>query len=222
MARTAVNGALVEIATTFGASKAFASITNATSAVASFAADPALADLDIFYVPTSGWEDATGRVLRADNPTGTGPYSVTFDGFNTSDTNRYPAGAGAGSIIEVLTWATIGQILGDTFNPSGDEQQYLTWQYLSANRQQQMPTTRTPGVINFEVHDDANDAGQLAVFSSQDQAAETPFRITLRDDTVILGLAFFSISNIPLLQGNNIVRRAVSLSFQQIPTTYAP
>lgn len=222
MSRTAVNGALVEIATTFGASKAFASITNAANAVASFAADPALADLDIFYIPSSGWEDLTGRVLRADSPTGTGPYLVTFEGFDSTDTNRFPAGAGAGSAVEVTAWATIGQILGDTFNPSGDEQQYLVWQYLSANRQQQMPTTRTPGVINFEVHDDAADAGQLAVFDAQTQATETPFRITLRDDTIILGLAFFSISNIPLLQGNNIVRRAVSLSFQQIPTTYAP
>lgn len=222
MSRTAVNGALVEIATTFGASKAFSSISNAANASASFAADPGLADQDIFYIVSSGWEDATGRVLRADSPTGSGPYLVTFEDFNTSDTNRYPTGSGAGSIIEVTAWATIGQILGDTFNPSGDEQQYLTWQYLAANRQQQMPTTRTPGVINFEVHDDANDAGQTAVFSSQDQAAETPFRITLRDDTIILGLAFFSISNIPILQGNNIVRRNVSLSFQQVPTTYAP
>jgi len=221
MSRTAVNGAVVEIGTTFGSAQTFSSITNANPAVASFASDPSLADGDYFYVATSGWEDLAGRVLRADNGSGAGPYLRDFEGFNATDTNRYPTGQGAGTVIEVTAWATIGQILGDTFNPSGDEQQYLVYQYLSSNRQQQIPTTRTPGVINFEVHDDAADTGQLEVFETQDQATERPFRITLRDDKKILGMAFFSISNIPLLQGNNIVRRSVSMSFQQIPTTYA-
>ncbi len=221
MSRTAVNGALVEIAATFGASKTFASITNANPAVASFAADPSLADGDIFYIASSGWEDLNGRVLRADNGSGSGPYLRDFEGFNSTSTSRFPTGQGSGTVIEVASWANIGQILGDTFQPAGDEQQYLVWQYLSANRQQQAPTFRTPGAINFEVHDDSADAGQLEVFDAQDEATERPFRISLRDGTIILGLAFFSISTIPILASNNMVRRAVSMSFQQIPTTYA-
>lgn len=212
MARIATNGALIAIAATYGSGQDFSSISNANPAVASFASDPSLNVADIVEV-TSGWPRLDGRIARIATTTGTGPYLTGLEGFNTSSTERYPAGEGIGSAREILTWTTIGQILGEGFSPSGGEQQYLEWQYISDDFQSRAPTFVTAPGLAFVLHDDIASAGQIAIEAAQESGVPYAIRFTLRGGRRLFGNAYWSQQPIPQLASNDFLKRTVTLSF---------
>ncbi len=74
----------IQLESALGAAKAISSITKANPGVASFAADPALADGDYFYVQADGMGQVDGRVFRSNGPAGSGPYTVELEGENTT------------------------------------------------------------------------------------------------------------------------------------------
>lgn len=213
MSRKAVNGAVISIAATFGATKTFTSVTNASPGVASFAADPALIAGDPFEILTSGWGRLEGRVARCISPSGVGPYLVGIEGINTTNVSNYPAGAGAGTCREILTWQSIGQILGEGFAPGGGEQQFIQWQYIDQDVQSQAPTSQTPPTLGFVLHDDIAALGQIAIDAAMEAGVPVPFRLAFRDGSKSYGTAYWSLQSIPQLASNNFARRAVTLSF---------
>ncbi len=208
MARTAVNGAVVSIASAYAVSKTMSAITNATEAVATLEAAHGVIVNDLVEI-TSGWQRLDGIIVRV---SAVATNDVTFDDIDTTSTNLYPAGSGAGSVREVSTWTAIGQILGDTFQSSGGEQQYLEYQYLDQDQQSRIPTSQTPVGINFTLHDDILLAGQIAVQAAMDAATPAGIRIVLKDGKKLYGNAYWALGAVPILEGNNIVRRAVTLS----------
>ena len=208
MARTAVNGAVVSIATTYGASKAMSAITNATQAVATLEASHGIVANDLMEF-TSGWQRLDGLIYRAESVS---TNDITVDDLNSTSTTLYPAGSGTGSIREVTAWTTVGQILGDTFNSSGGEQQFLEYQYLDQDLQSRIPTSQTPVGIEFTTHDDITAAGQIAIQAAFDTASPAGLRIVLKDGKKFYGNAYWAIGQVPILEGNNIVRRRVTLS----------
>lgn len=92
------NGSTVDLAATYGNSVIITAISNAATAVVTAAAH-GLSDGDYVEI-TSGWLGLNGRIFRVDNTT-TGTFEL--EGINTTDTNRYPSGGGAGSLREVAT-----------------------------------------------------------------------------------------------------------------------
>jgi hypothetical protein len=211
MARTAVNGAVISIAAAYGAAKTFSAITNDSPAEASFAADPSLVLADLVEI-TSGWQRLDGRIARIANPTGAGPYLVDFEGFNTTSTDRYPAGSGAGSVREITSWTAIGQILGDTFASQGGEQQFLSYQYIDMDDQSEYPTNRTPLRLSWMLHDDIAAAGQLAIETAQDAGTPYAIRIVARDGKKFYGNGYWSIGGAPQMASNDLMKRAVTLA----------
>lgn len=213
MSRKAVNGAVIAIASTFGASKTFTGVTNASPGVASFAADPALIAGDIFEILTSGWGRLEGRMARCVSPSGAGPYLVGLEGINTTDTSKYPASEGGGTCREVTAWQTIGQILGEGFAPGGGEQQFIQWQYIDQDVQSQAPTSQTPPTLGFVLHDDIASLGQIAIDSAMELGTPVPFRLAFRDGSKSYGTAYWSLQRVPQLASNDFAKRSVTLSF---------
>jgi hypothetical protein len=84
---------------------------------------------------SSGWQDLEQRPVRV-AAAATNTYSL--EGFDTTSTTIYPAGAGAGTATKVSAWTALSQIT-DT-QTSGGEQQYYQWVYLETGLQQQRPT----------------------------------------------------------------------------------
>src|SRR5438067_2230595 len=101
------NNIAYAVAAAYAASIAVTAATNATEAVLTTAANTYAAG--DFLEFTSGWSKANGRVFRAKAP---GSTSVTLEGFDTSDTVQFPAGAGVGSLRKITTWQSIVQVLG--------------------------------------------------------------------------------------------------------------
>jgi len=211
MARTPVNGSVIAIAATFGATKSMSAITNAASAVATFEAAHGVIVTDIVQIITSGWTLLEGRVARA---SAVATNDITLESLNTLNTTRYPAGTGAGTVREVSTWTNVGQILGDSLASSGGEQQFASFQYLDQDVAIEEPTQVSAGRFEFQIDDDLSAAGQVLLRSLSESQAVTPFKITHRTGAVRYGAGIIALGIVPILASNQNVRRAVSLSLR--------
>lgn len=219
MARTPVNGMVVAIAATFGATKSMSAVTNAAEAVATLEAAHGVIVNDVLQLITSGWPKAEGRVLRAKT---VATNDITLEGFDTQSTTDYPSGSGAGTVREVLTWTNVGQILGDSFQSSGGEQQYNAFQYLDQDAQIEEPTFLSPGRIQFTVDSDATAAGQILLQTLMASRAITPFRLTARTGWKMYASGIFSLAVAPSIASNQNVRRQVAITLRPpIVTEYA-
>lgn len=219
MARTPVNGLVVAFAATFGATKTMSAITNAAEAVATLEASHGVAVNDIVQIVTSGWPRAASRVLRAKT---VATNDVTLEGFDTQSTTDFPTGTGAGTVREIATWTNVGQILGDSFQSSGGEQQYYTYQYLDQDVQTEEPTFQSPGRIQFTIDDDISSAGQILLATISTSRAVTPFRFTARTGAKWYGSGVVSLGVAPQFASNTNVRRTVSIALNPaVLTAYA-
>ena len=106
MSVTLAIGTQIQIASGYGSSKAMSAISNVSAAVATLASSHGVAGGDYIEM-TSGWGRLDGRVLRA---LSVSTNDVTIEGLDTSDTTKYPAGTGTGSVREISGWTTITQL----------------------------------------------------------------------------------------------------------------
>nr|DAG39717.1 MAG TPA: tail tube protein [Caudoviricetes sp.] len=90
---------------------------------------------DYVIITSSSWGKLIDRVMRV-KATGT-ETSVTLEGVDTSDTNVFPTG-GTASFAKISAWTEIPCI--QDLSQEGGEQQYYTYQCLSDEQEQQLPT----------------------------------------------------------------------------------
>src|SRR5688572_21317980 len=142
------NGALVAIASGYGAAKAMTAVTNASEAVATLAASHGVVEGDFIEV-TSGWSRLTDKIVRAGTVS---TNDVDLEGINTPSTTVYPPGSGTGSVREITGWTQLSQILESS--STGGEQQFLDYQFLEADSAKRIPTFKAPAGLTFRVADD--------------------------------------------------------------------
>lgn len=209
------NGAIVAIASGYGTLKAMSAISNATEAVATLEASHGVLESDYLEI-TSGWSRLNSRIVRADS---VATNDVTLEDINTSNTTRYPAGAGVGSVREITGWTQLAQITGST--SEGGEQQFTTYQFLEADSEVRIPTNKSAAGITFTVADDPTLAGyQLAQAANEDRLPRA-VRITLPNGSILLYNAYVSLAPIPSLTVNEIMTVQVTLSLLAEPVRYA-
>lgn len=204
-------GSAFYIASTLGASKVMSAITNAAEAVATLEASHGIVVGDYFVI-TSGWGGLNGRTVRAK---AVSTNDVTLELVDTTDTTKFPAGSGTGSIKEVTAWTEIQQIKADSFQTSGGDQQFTDASPLNGFNDIQLPTTKSAYNISFEVMDTS--AGFTAARAAG--ATATPFKIT-KGTVNTVGTAVFSAAEIGKISGRNVTTYGVALSIQTTPITY--
>jgi len=209
MARTPVNGMVLAIAATFGATKTMSAITNATSAVATFEASHGVIVTDIVQIVTSGWAKAVGRVARASV---VATNDVTLESLNTSNTTDFPAAGGAGTVREIATWTTVGQILNDSVQSTGGTPRKQTFQYLDQDAEVSEFIGEEAASFDFTIHDDLTLSGQALIETLNASRAVTPFSLTAKNGVRWYGAGTFFISVAPQLTGNDSVKRSVSIA----------
>ncbi len=104
------NGAVVAIASGYGASKAMSVLTNANPGVATLAAAHGVVQGDFIEV-TSGWSRLDQKIVRAGT---VATNDVQLEGIDSTLTSIYPAGAGIGSVREITGWTQLSQILSSS------------------------------------------------------------------------------------------------------------
>lgn len=209
------NGALMAIASGYGAVKTMSALSNANPGVATLQASHGVVEGDFIEV-TSGWSRLTDKIVRAGTVS---TNDVNLEGIDTSLTSIYPAGAGTGSVREITGWTQLSQILNSS--SSGGEQQFLEYQFLEADAQKRIPTFKSAAGLSLSIADDPTLAGYILASQANDDRLQRAVRITLPSGAKILYNAYISLNKTPSLTVNEIMAVEVTLSLLAEPVRYA-
>lgn len=208
------NGSVLEIASTLGTAVPVTALTNAKPPVASSVGHSL--DADEILLISSGWALINDRATKAANVT-TDAFSLA--GLDTTNTDRYTTGAGAGSVIPVSGWTQISKVTG--FTVSGGEQQFLTVGYLENDDDLQFPTNRNPISVSVTVEDQPS-ALYVPVVEGYDDSKElTVIRLKLPGGGQILMPGYVSITSTPTMERNQLMTRTISVGLSGRPTRYS-
>lgn len=213
MAVSLPNGVILSLAATYAASIAVTAASNAAESVLTAANALAAGDIVEF---ASGWARANGRVFRVKAATGT---TVTLEGFDTTSTALYPAGAGTGSIRKVLTWTQISQVLDLSTN--GGDTQFATYSFLENDFESQIPSGISAQSVQFGVADDASLAGYQALKTASDARSVSALKMAFPSGSLILYNGYTSFNETPSLQKGNVMACKATFSLQSRPVRYA-
>ena len=215
MSITRSTGTVFAIASTYAASVIMSSLSNAAEAVAALAAGHGVLVGDYLEV-TSGWDLLNGRIVRVKTVAGD---NITFEGINTQSVSSYPAGTGGGSVRRITAWTNLSQITRD-FGVSGGDQNFSDITTIADQIQKQIPTDRSPVVVNLPFFDDPSLPWYATVAAVSDSSVATGFRMTSPNGSKLVANAYWSLRKVPTVNDNTL-RGEVSLSFASEPTRYA-
>lgn len=208
------NGSTIHIASGTGAALVVSAITNAVQAVCTSTAH-GLANGD-FVILTSGWSRLTDKVFRVANAS---TNSFDLEGADTSDPTIYPAGGGVGSVKKVTGWTQLTQVLET--QSQGGEQQFATYQFLEADREVRIPTTKSGGGLTITVADDPSLPGYILASKANDDRLARAVRVTTAAGSKILYLSYITIDKTPSMNVNNVQACQATLSHLNEPVRYA-
>jgi hypothetical protein len=182
----------------YGTARPFSSITNAAEAVMSFAADPALVANDIFKLDT-GWSEVGGNVYRAKSPSGSGPFLVTAEGFDSQNVNLYPTGSGAGNAFEAGSFQQITQVKDEGgIVSTGGDLTFKEYGFLEVGKKFRQPDVRNPVGLSVNVYEDVSLAWYSAVLAaSKNRGVDYPWYILLPNGAKVYFSAYVSIKEVP-------------------------
>ena len=215
MSITKTAGTQFAIGSTYGTQFTVTAISNANPAVATLSASHGVVVGD-FIELTSGWDLANGRIFRA---SAVATNDVTLEGFNTSDTSKYPAGTGTGTGREITAWTTLSQISPD-FGVAGGEQNFADTTFVSNLIRTQIPTDRNPITCTLPVFYDPTLAWFSTVRTAADAATPYAFRMIFPNNSRLVVGAYWSLRGVPTNQDGTL-RDAIDLSFIGQPTVYS-
>lgn len=207
MAYRLPNGSTFDFAATYDTAVVVTGISNANPAVVTAPAH-GYADGDVIVL-TSGWTKLTSRTYEVSDVT---TNSFSLAGIDTTNTSRYPVGAGAGSSVKVATWVQIPQITGVTF--SGGEQQFYTFNFLEDDEERQLPTSKSPSSMTLTVADDPAQPFVPVVEEADLTKEPQAQRLNLPNGDKIFYNSIATITSTPTLTFNELMTRDITLSLQ--------
>ncbi len=207
------DGATVFLATTYGPEKAVSGISNAAPAVVS-AAGHGLANGAYFQL-NSGWQKISERIWKAAAITTDTLAVVESD---TTDTARFPALGGVGSIKPITGWTQISQILD--FQTQGGDQQFWTGSFLEDDFERQLPTVTSSQSITLGIGDDPKLLGYKALKAAGEARALRALRVNLPDGSVLLYNGIVSFNETPTMSKGQVMQVSATFSLQGRPVRY--
>lgn len=130
------NGATVRIQKTVGLTVDFTKISNSDEAIITLESGHGLVSGDVVII-TSGWSTLNNIVAKIKESDTT---SVTLGNIKTTDTKRFPAGEGKGSLTQIKEFEIIPQIT--EVSTEGGDQQYTQIQFLEDDKERSLPTIK--------------------------------------------------------------------------------
>ncbi|MBS0858366.1 phage tail protein [Providencia rettgeri] len=193
MAYNIPNGSRVYVASKYGKDVEFTAASNASEAVLTVTASSGIKTGDVVLV-TSGWKQMSGvfRVKSAENT------SITLDGVDTTDTERFPIGGGKGTLKSVQEWEVMPQVM--ILSTEGGEQQTQEIQFLEDEQAETVDTYKS-GIV--QVYTFAHDA-------------KLPIRgllMSLDDTKQLTAIRFYN------KRAGEDRYYSASVSFQRVPNT---
>lgn len=200
-------GAKFYFSTTFASAKTLSAMSNASPCVAT-STSHGYVDNDELLL-TSGWEDATDTVFKANQLT-----TDTFEllGLDTSNLGFFASGGGANSTAQKISgWTEIPQVL--TINTSGGDPRFTTINPLARRNGINVPTGFNPTSITLTLGHDASNANYQTMLGISRALTKCAFKMALSGGAVTYGYGYMAVSEMPALNVNqaNQVTAAISL-----------
>lgn len=214
MSVTLAIGTQIQIASGYGSSKAMSAISNVSAAVATLASSHGVAGGDYIEM-TSGWGRLDGRVLRA---LSVSTNDVTIEGLDTSDTTKYPAGTGTGSVREISGWTTITQLTRQ-LQVTGGGQNYADISSLDDVLDKRIPTTRSPIEVGLPLYFDPTLSWWATVLAASEGSTPLAVRFVFPNSSKLVANAYWSLLEVPTIEDSTL-RTRIDLSFSAAPKTY--
>jgi hypothetical protein len=200
------SGTIFSIATVIAAAKTVTAISNATEASVSCTAHGySVGDIVQLF---SGWGRLNRRVARVKSAT---TDAFVAEGINTTNTEFFPTGSGAGTVKKVTTFQQINKIL----NPSnsGGEPKSITVKFLESDTEENLNDGFTAITESFDI--DADEFGQAsysALVSLTDVQTDTVLKKTLKSGSLIFTPCRVAINENVKMNDGSIMTNAVSIN----------
>jgi hypothetical protein len=215
MAITLATGSQPAIASTYGASYNITALSNAAEAVATVQAGHGISQGEYLEI-TSGWDYLTMKIVRAKT---VNVNDVTLEGINTTNTTKYPAGTGTGSVRRITAWANLSQIKGIT--PSGGDQQYTDITTIVDQIKKQIPTQRNPVTMTMDFFDDPTLSWYATVSAASDSATGVGFLLSFPNGSKLVANAYWSLQKTPNVASAEPLTSKIDLSYAADPVRYS-
>jgi len=215
MGITVADGTFLAIASTYATSSTMTALTNATEAVATLGAGHAVVVGDVLEL-TSGWPEADGRLVRVKT---VATNDVTLELFDTSNTTRFPAAGGTGSVRRITAWTTIAQIL--ELSTEGGDQQFYTYQFLNELVKRRVPTAREPYALKMKLADDITLAQDAIIKAAESSGVPKGVRFSYRNGAKSYVSGFWTRGAFAELTLGEANKRALDVALTGLPSEYA-
>lgn len=199
-------GSTFWIASSIAAAKNVLGISNAPEAVVNCPAHGYnVGDVVIIY---SAWGRLNKRAFRV--------KSVQTDSFvlercDTSNTNFYPAGGGAGTVKEVVTFTQVTTVMNPS--ASGGEAKNVTYRYTESDVEYQINDGFTATGYTFDVDADSIDtAGYAALQTLTEVQTDTILKIVAKSGATQLIPGTVAVNDAEQYQDGQIARNRVAFN----------
>lgn len=216
MSITLTTGSTLAIAKTYAASIAFTTITNATDAVITTASPHSIAVGEYVEV-LSAWGRLDKRIARA--KTGTTGSTLVLEGINTTDTTKYPAASGAGSVRRIMVWTNLSQV--ESITASGGTQNFADITDITDVVERQVPTTRAAINVTIDAYDDPSLSWYADVTVADEAKTPYGFLLTPANSKPMVANAYWSLMRVPTMAQNEAMMTQINLAYAAEPVRYA-
>lgn len=184
-------------------------ISNAQNPVATVAAGHGLVQGNCVIATSSVWGKMISRVLIV---TAAEDTSVTLAGIDTTDTLAFPDG-GATTFAKITDWIEIPCV--QEISQDGGEQQYYTYQCLSDDKEQQIPTFKSAISMTYTFAHEFDNPIYPILRNLDSSGQVTAVRMYVpKAGEVRMWAGIFSFNDIPSTQVNEMETVELSVSLK--------
>jgi hypothetical protein len=206
MAYAFPEGSKFYFSSTFAAAKTLATMSNANPTLAT-SVTHGYSDNDELLL-TSGWEDASDTVWRADQQSAD---TFLLLGLDTSNTTYYASGGGANSTTQkISSWQEIPQVL--TIATSGGDPRFTTISPLARRNQINVPVGFNATSITLTLGHDPSNAVYQTMLGITRALSKVAFKMVLSGGSTAYGYGHMAASEMPQLNVNQANQVSVSLT----------
>lgn len=216
MANIIITGASFAFASTYGANATASAITTAANAVATSTTLAAVVGDFVEFV-SSGWGRAERRVFRVSVVTGD---DFTLEGLDTTDTNLFPTGGGASSVLRRITAFTTLTQVARAIEIDGNELETEDATYISDVIRKNIPIFRSATDITLPIFFDPSLPWVGAAKAASDANAIRALRAIWPGGARTIFNGYLSYGEAPNIEGS-VLRTSVNILGVSVPTTYS-
>jgi hypothetical protein len=199
-------GSKFQFSTTFASAKTVTVATNANPAVLTSTTHGYTTNDEFLF--TSGWEDATNSIFKANVLTAD---TLGVLGLNTTDTNYFGAGSGLGTMQKVSSWTDIPQVL--SISTSGGDARFTTVNPLASRNSLNIPTGFNAASMTLTLGHDPSLAAYQSMLNISRTLQKTAFKMLLSGGATMYGYGYMSVNEAPQLSSGQVnqVQAAITI-----------